>query len=257
MNVRETLTGLAHRANPAFAVGAVAIPLAAFGAALTVGSVTFHMYVHVMAGVLWTGIDLFMAMVVGPVLGGLDPEERANWFASFTPKMTFLMPTLATVTIFGGITLAIRLGYFPNAGPWVALFAFVAFVPALLILGRVFDAFGDRRWQAAFGLAVLGNGAYLAIELSNAGMALPEIRPLILVILAVMVVLTVQGFGFLMPNEVLVYLEGIKDNPDTDRIGRLGMRNARLSGVQGAFQLSIIALMVLWRWGWEWTGLPF
>jgi hypothetical protein len=245
---------MAQRANPAFAVGAVAIPLAAFTAALTFGSTTLHMYVHVMAGVLWTGIDLFMAMVVGPVLGGLDPEERANWFASFTPKMTFLMPTLATVTIFGGITLAIRMGYFTNAGPWVALFAFVAFVPAVLLVGRVFDAFGDRRWQAAFGLAVLGNGGYLAIELADAGMVLPEIQPLILVVLAVMVILTVQGFGFLMPNEVLVYLEGISANPDTERIGRLGMRNAKLSGVQGAFQLAIIALMVLWRW--EGTGLP-
>jgi hypothetical protein len=170
--------------------------------------------------------------------------------------MTFLMPTLATVTIFGGITLAVRMGYFPNAGPWIALFAFVAFVPALVILGWVFDAFGDRRWQATFGLAALANGAYLGVELSQTGMAMPEIRPLILVILAVMVVLTVQGFGFLLPTEVLVYLEGLKENPDTERIGRLGMRNAKLSGVQGAFQLSIIALMVLLRWGWQWTGLP-
>jgi hypothetical protein len=52
-----------------------------------------------MAGVLWTGIDLFMGLVLGPVLGGLSPEERASVLFRFTPKMTFLMPVLATVAI--------------------------------------------------------------------------------------------------------------------------------------------------------------
>jgi hypothetical protein len=213
------------------------------------GSVQVHTYVHVMAGVLWTGIDVFMALVLGPVLGGLSAEERASWFETFTPKMTFLMPTLATVTIFGGITLATRLGVFPNSGPWTALFVFVSFVAAALVLGRVFGAYGDRRWQAFFAVVLVGNGAYLLVELAGAGMTLPATSPIILLVLAVMVVLTVLGFGFLMPNEVLVYLESRSENPDTDRIGRLGMRNAKLGGVQGAFQLVIVVLMVYLRWG--------
>ncbi|MGM0592716.1 MAG: hypothetical protein ACQETI_14035 [Halobacteriota archaeon] len=240
---------MAQRANPAFAAGAVVIPLAAFAFVVSVGSVEMHTFVHVMAGVLWTGIDLFMAMVIGPVLGGLSADQRASWFEKFTPKMAFLMPTLATVTIFGGITLAVRMGLFPNAGPWIGLFAFTAFVVATLVLGWVFDAFGDRRWQAFFALVLLANGGYLAVELVGSGMAMPATSTIIVVILAVMVVLTVQGFGFLMPNEVLVYLEMMSANPDKDRIGRLGMRNAKLSGVQGAFQLAIIVLMVYLRWG--------
>lgn len=64
-----------------------------------------------------------------------------------------------------------------------------------------------------------------------------------------MVVLTVQGFGFLLPNEILVYRELLSAEPDKDRIGRFGMRNAKLSGVQGAFQLGIVVLMVSLRWG--------
>jgi hypothetical protein len=249
MTVRATIRGMAQRANPAFATAVVVVPLAAFLLAATVGTTEHHTYVHVMAGVLWTGIDVFMAMVIGPVLGGLSVDERAGWFESFTPKMTFLMPTLATVTIFSGITLAVRIGVFPNSGPWIALFVFVAFVLATLVLGWVFDAFRDRRWQAFFAIVAVGNGAYLAAELSGAGMALPETRTIVLVILAVMVVLTVQGFGFLLPNEVLVYLEMISENPAKDRIGRLGMRNAKLSGIQGLFQLAIVALMVYLRWG--------
>jgi len=240
---------MANRANPAFAVGAVAIPLVAFAYALVGATIPVHTYVHVMAGVLWTGIDVFMAMVVGPVLGSLSVDERASWFGRFTPKMAFLMPTLATVTVFGGITLAVRLGDFPNADPWIALFVLVAFGVATLVLGWVFDSYGDRRWQAFFAIVVLGNGAYLWSALSATGMVIPATSPIILLILVVMVVLTVAGFGFLMPNEVLVYLEMMSEEPDKERIGRLGLRNAKMSGVQGVFQLVIIVLMVYLRWG--------
>jgi hypothetical protein len=190
-----------------------------------------------------------MAIVVGPTLGGMAVDERAGWFETFTPKMAFLMPALATVTILGGITLAIRIGVFPNAGPWIALFTLVSFGAATVLLGWVFDAFDDRRWQACFALVVVGNGVYLASELAAAGMRLPGTGTLILLVLAVMAVLTVQGFGFLLPNEVLVYRERLTASPDEARIGRLGMRNAKLSGVQGAFQLAIVVLMLWLRWG--------
>lgn len=141
MSVRSTIRGMAKRANPAYAVGVVAIPLLGFALALTVGSVRLHTYVHVMAGVLWTGIDIFIALVVGPVLGALSVEERANWFETFTPNMTFLIPTLATVTVFGGITLAVRIGDFPNSGPWIGLFVFITFVTGTLVVEWVFEAF--------------------------------------------------------------------------------------------------------------------
>ena len=249
MTVRGTIRGMADRANPAYAVGVVAVPLAAFVLSMTVGSIQIHTYVHVMAGVLWTGIDVFMALVVGPVLGALSVNERASWFEKFTPKMAFLMPTLATVTIFGGITLAVRIGVFPNAGPWIGLFVLVSFGLAALVLGWAFDAFDDRRWQAFLAVVLLGNGGYLLVEVAGAGMTVPETDAIIVFILAVMVVLTVLGFGFLMPNEVMVYLEMMSEEPDKDRIGRLGLRNAKLSGVQGVFQLSIIVLMVYLRWG--------
>jgi hypothetical protein len=123
------------RANPAFALGAVGVPVGVLAYAVMFAPVQIHTYVHVMAGVLWTGIDLFMALVLGPVLGGLAVGERASVFERFTPKMTFLMPSLALVTIVGGITLAGRLGYFPHADPWLALFTAASLLPALLLLG--------------------------------------------------------------------------------------------------------------------------
>ena len=55
-----------------------------------------------MAGVLWTGIDLFMGTVLGPVIGGLNDEQSAALFQRLTPKTAFLLPSLAVVTIVGG-----------------------------------------------------------------------------------------------------------------------------------------------------------
>jgi len=101
--VRGTVSGMAERANPAFAGAIVVLPLAALGYALTVATVQQHTYVHVMAGLLWTGIDVFMGAVLGPVVGGLDDEQSSAVFQRLTPKMAFLLPMLALVTIAAGI----------------------------------------------------------------------------------------------------------------------------------------------------------
>ncbi|WP_345780698.1 hypothetical protein [Haloplanus pelagicus] len=236
---------MGNRANPAFAVGAVAVPVAALVYALAFAPIVQHSYVHVMAGVLWTGIDLFMAIVLGPVLGGLSVEARASVFERFTPKMAFLMPSLALVTIGGGVTLAERMGLFPHAAPWIALLTLATTVPALLLLGWQFDAFDDPRWLAAFAVALLGGGAYLAVTASAFGMT----RPTIALALAIVTVLTVLGFGVLLPGEVRIYRQLQSGDPDPEVVSRIGMRNARLSGLQGLFQLAIVVVMVYLRWG--------
>jgi hypothetical protein len=244
--IRGTVRGMAGRANPAFAVAAVLVPLGALAAAATVGSQEVHTYVHVMAGVLWTGIDLFMAIVLGPVLGGLGIDERASVFQRFTPKMTFLMPSLALVTIAGGITLVPRVAAFPAAEPWLALFTAAATLPALLLIGYQFDAFRDWRWLSVFGIAVVGSGAWLAVTLPDFAMT----SPLIAAALGIVTVLSVLGFGVLLPGEVRMYREMVSAEPDTQLIGDIGLRNAKLSGIQGGFQLAIVVVMVYMRWGW-------
>ena len=51
-------------------------------------------FFHVAGGGLWTAIDLFVGLVVGPILGGLSIPARAEFSAKFMPKMVLLMPTL-------------------------------------------------------------------------------------------------------------------------------------------------------------------
>ncbi|NIB99996.1 hypothetical protein [Halobacterium sp. R2-5] len=246
MSVRGTIRGLAVRANPPFAAGVAGVSLLALAYATTVANVVHHTYVHVMAGVLWTGIDVFMAIVLGPVVGSLGVEQRAAFFRKLTPKTSFLLPSLATVTIAGGITLALRLpGLFSHAHAWLAIFTFVAFVPTLLLIGWEFDAFGDWRWRAWFGVALAVSVAYLAVTLPDFGWT----EPVFVVALAIVAVLNVLGFGVLMPGEVRMYKQMTSENPDSQVIADIGMRNAKLGGVQGAFQLAVVATMVYIRWG--------
>ena len=245
VSVTGTIRGMATRANPVFGAGAVLVPVALFVGAVLFGTTQQLTYVHVMAGVLWTGIDLFMAMVLGPVLGGLAVEERAAVFQRFTPKMTFLMPTLAFVTIFGGMVLAANLGLLPGLAAWGGLFSILAMGPALLAVGYQFDAFTDWRWLALFGVIVGGGAVSLVANLGT--FAMPG--PAILAAMAVVTVLTILGFGVLLPGEARMYLEMTSEQPDADLIGSIGMRNAKLSGVQGVLQLSIVAIMVYIRYG--------
>ena len=59
-------------------------------------------FVHVMCGGLWTGIDLFMGFVVGPILRRLPLEARRAVIAALVPRTLFLMPTLSIITTTSG-----------------------------------------------------------------------------------------------------------------------------------------------------------
>jgi hypothetical protein len=234
------LRGLANQANPAFAAGVVVVPILALAATLVTNDVRHLTYVHVMAGVLWTGIDLFMGLIIGPVVGGMDPERRAGFFRRFTPKMTFLMPVLSAVTVVGGIVLAQRLGYFPNADPWLAIMTAAVLVPVVVLVGLQFDALTDRRTLAVLGVVVVGSAAWLFATLPSLTVA----DPWILAALGIVTLLSVVGFGVILPGEIRIYRQLTSAEPDIDLIGELGVRNAKLGGVQGVMQLTIVFVMV-------------
>ena len=236
--------GLAQRANPAFAGAAVAVPVLALAGAIVSNDPRALVYVHVMAGVLWTGVDVFMGAVLGPVVGGLDPEERGSFFAKFTPKMTFLMPVLATVTITAGIVMGLNRG-FPKFMPWLALMTAATTIPIVVLVGSQFDALTDRKTLAALAVAVVGSGAFLATTLPEFGMA----SPWIVATLVIVTLLSVQGFGVILPGEVRIYRQLTSGDPDYELVGEIGMRNAKLGGLQGLMQLTIVFVMVGLRFG--------
>lgn len=80
-------------------------------------------FVHVMAGVLWTGIDLFMGFVIGPILRNSPFEARRAIILRLMPKTLFLLPTLSIITGTAGYFHAKQLGFLDLPYPqftWVA-----------------------------------------------------------------------------------------------------------------------------------------
>ena len=242
---RRGVRGLADQANPAFAAAAVLVPIGALLAVTFAGDLRLLNYVHVLAGGFWTGIDLFMGVLIGPVLAGMDPEARANFFQRFTPKMTFLMPVLSLVTIVAGITLARRLGYFQNADPWLAIMTAAILIPVVLLIGYQFDALTSPRTLGVLAVVVVGSGGWIATTYQS----LASPGHLILAALAVVTLLSVVGTGLILPGEIKIYREVASGDPDVERVGRLGLRNAALGGFQGLLQLSIIFVMASLRFG--------
>jgi uncharacterized membrane protein len=143
-------------------------------------------FVHVMTGVLWTGIDLFMGFVVGPIMRRMDSTSRRALIVRLVPRMLFLMPTLSITTGTSGWFLAEQLGYFDVAAPGLY-------------------------WVTAA--------------------------------VAILVVLTVQGLGFLLPTNIRVYLELRKEQPDSARITKLMRRYIYVVASQGVLQVAMIVIM--------------
>lgn len=78
--------------------------------AIVAGNNWFLNWVHVMSGVLWTGIDLFMGFVIGPIIRQVSVPIRKEIITRLTPVTLFLMPTLSIMTGTAGWFLAVQLG---------------------------------------------------------------------------------------------------------------------------------------------------
>ena len=95
-------------------------------------------FCHVVGGALWTAIDLFVGLIVGPILGRLSLSARAEFTARFMPAMVLLMPTLVLMTLAAGFQLALKLGNLSPASPnhaWLVASFCVVGVMAVIALG--------------------------------------------------------------------------------------------------------------------------
>jgi hypothetical protein len=95
-------------------------------------------FFHVAGGGLWTGIDLFVGLIVGPILGRLSVPARVEFSTRFMPKMLLVMPTLVTVTLASGWQLARHLGNLNASSPnhaWLVASYVVVGVMTVIALG--------------------------------------------------------------------------------------------------------------------------
>ncbi len=154
--------------------------------AISLHDLWFLNFVHVLAGLLWTGIDLFMGFVLGPVLRSVDVAARREVLLRLVPRTLFLMPTLAIIT-------------------------------------------GTSGW-------------YLSKDVGLTALAWPEYGWFVAA-LVLLVLLTIQGTGYLLPTNLRVCLELQKVSPDVSKINAMMGRFFFVVAMQGTMQVLMIVIM--------------
>jgi hypothetical protein len=95
-------------------------------------------FFHVVGGGLWTGIDLFVGLVIGPIMGSMPIPARIEFSKRFMPKMLLIMPTLVVVTLASGWQLARKLDNLTVAYPqhwWLTASFIVVGILSVIALG--------------------------------------------------------------------------------------------------------------------------
>lgn len=80
-------------------------------------------FVHVISGILWTGMDLLMGFIVGPALRAAPFEARRAVSLRISARTIVMLPTLAIITGTSGWYHAKMLGFLDVSWPaygWVA-----------------------------------------------------------------------------------------------------------------------------------------
>jgi hypothetical protein len=75
-------------------------------------------YFHVVAGSMWTGMDLILGIFFFYVMRGLDNFEKTRISMRLTPTMLYFMPAISASTITAGIYTAMAL-HIPFSSPYI------------------------------------------------------------------------------------------------------------------------------------------
>jgi hypothetical protein len=95
-------------------------------------------FLHVASGAAWTIIDLFLGLVLGPIIGQMSIPARVEFTTKLMPKMVLIMPTVVTITLAAGWQLGVKTGTVLSSSPvhgWIVASYIVVGVMAVLALG--------------------------------------------------------------------------------------------------------------------------
>jgi len=116
-------------------VAIVAVALIAAIASNKLWPLTFF---HVAGGAAWTIIDLFLGLVLGPIIGRMSIPARVEFTTRLMPKMVLIMPTVVTATLAAGWQLGLKTGNVLSSSPnhgWIVASYIVVGVMSILALG--------------------------------------------------------------------------------------------------------------------------
>jgi hypothetical protein len=116
----------------------VAVAMVLLIVAIAVNKLWPLTFFHVAGGAAWTIIDLFLGLVLGPIMGKMSVPARVEFTTRLMPKMVLIMPTVVTMTLAAGWQLASKTGAnltsFANHG-WVVASMIIVGVMSVLALG--------------------------------------------------------------------------------------------------------------------------
>jgi hypothetical protein len=116
----------------------VAAALVALIVAIEVNTAWPLTFLHVAGGAAWTILDLFLGLVLGPIMGRMSVPARIEFTTRLMPKMLLIMPTVVTLTLAAGWQLGVKLGTvltsYPHHG-WVVASFIIVGVMAVIALG--------------------------------------------------------------------------------------------------------------------------
>ncbi|MBO23048.1 MAG: hypothetical protein CMM26_11860 [Rhodospirillaceae bacterium] len=114
----------------------VGLALAVMVLAIIVNDLWLLNFVHVFTSLLWTGIDLLLGFVIGPILRRLEFQVRRAITMRLMPRLLFILPTVAIITPTAGWFMAVETGYLELAFPEVWwLIAALAITAVLSVQG--------------------------------------------------------------------------------------------------------------------------
>jgi hypothetical protein len=115
-----------------------AVAAAAVVVAIAVDKLWPLVFLHVAGGAAWTIIDLFLGLVLGPIMGAMPPPARIQFTTRLMPKMVVIMPIVVTMTLAAGWQLGIHEGTvlttYPHHG-WILASFIIVGVMAVIALG--------------------------------------------------------------------------------------------------------------------------
>ena len=120
--------------KPSFSL-IVIIPSVLLIVVLWLRNLTILDYAHVLLGGTWTGIDLFLGLILSRVLVKMSVGARVEFIRRLVPMMLFFMPTIASLAITAGIYLATFEGIFKLSYP-------VIVAAGIIVLVLVVQGFG-------------------------------------------------------------------------------------------------------------------
>ena len=112
----------------------IVIPIGVLIVAIVTANLLLLNYVHVFTSILWTGTDIFMAFLLGPILRKVSLSTRKEVISWLMPKMVFYMPTVASVTTTAGYFLASKMGLITLESPVVYWITTVLIIVTVMLI---------------------------------------------------------------------------------------------------------------------------